>query len=278
MSSGMIDLRGANALVTGAGGAIGRRTAELLADEGANVALCDVDEEPLRPIAGDLENRGVKAAALECDLLDDGELADLPGRAEEAIGAPDVLVASAGIEFNRRFDRAGVEELDGQLGIHLRSPMLLIHRLLPEMLSRGRGHIVVVSSLNGKLPFPGKVPYAAGKAGSIAMIHALRRDFAGAPVGFSVVLPAIVEGEGQAARAMDEAGVEPPKIAGTVTPAECAEGILEAIRKGRPEVTVSARPSVLLTAMQWAAPRLADRVLDRTGLTGFWREIARAEG
>jgi short-subunit dehydrogenase len=152
--------------------------------------------------------------------------------------------------------------------------MRLIHTAVPGMLERGRGHVVVVSSLNGKIPFPCKVPYSAAKAGSIAMVHALRREYHDRPIGFSVVMPALVTGGGQAARAMQSSGVTPPQRAHTATAEQCAEAIRDAILENRPEVAVSSRSTGLISALQWSLPTVADRLLERSGMPNFWRKVA----
>ena len=275
MSEGSItDLRNANVLLTGGAGALGSATARLLAQAGANLALSDRDASALARTAEMVEGFRVRIAALECDVLDDAQLSELVSRAESEVGPLDVIISGAGIEFNAFFDDVSFDELDRQLAIHLRSPMRLIHSAVPGMLERGRGHVVVVSSLNGKIPFPCKVPYSAAKAGSIAMVHALRREYHDRPVGFSVVMPALVTGDGQAARAMASSGVEPPPRAHTATAEQCAEAIRDAILHNRPEVAVSSRSTGLISALQWSLPTVADRLLERSGMPDFWRKVA----
>lgn len=274
MSGPITDLRGANVLLTGAAGALGTATARLFAQAGANLGLSDRDPEALAQTAKMARDHGVRVAALECDVLDDEQLRALASRAEADLGPLDVIVSSAGIEFNAFFEGVSFAELDRQLAIHLRSPMLLIHSALPGMLERGRGHVVVVSSLNGKVPFPCKVPYSAAKAGSIAMVHALRREYQDRPIGFSVVMPALVTGGGQAARAMESSGIAPPKGAPVATAEQCAEAIRDAILHNRAETAVSSRPTAVIAALQWSLPTIADRLLERSGMPDFWRRVA----
>lgn len=260
-----MNLEGRTVLLTGAAGALGTATASVLAEAGARLALSDLPGEALEQAA-----ERVGGVALPCDVLDDEQLQALPDRVD---GGPDVVISSAGIEFNARFHEVDASDLDRQLAIHLRAPMLLIRAALPGMLARGHGHVVVVSSLNGKIPFPRKVPYAAAKAGSIAMVHALRRDYRDEPVDFSVVMPALVTGGGQAARAMTQAGVDVPRLAPTATAEQCAQAIRDAIVHNRAEVAVSSTPNAPLAALQWAFPRAADRLLEATGMPDFWRRV-----
>lgn len=275
MSGGPItDLRGTNVLLTGAAGALGTATARLFAEAGANLALSDRDPEALARTAEIAAAFGVRVAAIECDVLDDDQLGGLVARAETELDPLDVVISCAGIEFNAFFEDVAFEELDRQLSIHLRSPMQLIHSAVPGMLERGRGHVVVVSSLNGKVPFPCKVPYSAAKAGSIAMVHALRREYHDRPVGFSVVMPALVTGGGQAARAMESSGVKSPKGAPVATAEQCAKAIRDAIVENRAEIAVSSRPTAVIAALQWSLPTVADRLLEKSGMPDFWRRVA----
>jgi short-subunit dehydrogenase len=106
------------------------------------------------------------------------------------------------------------------------------------------------------------------------MVHALRREYHDRPVGFSVVMPALVTGSGQAARAMQSTGVDPPSRAPTATAEQCAEAIHSAIVDNRAEVAVSSRPTAVIAALQWSMPALADRLLERSGMSEFWRRVS----
>ena len=274
---GFGSLRGATVLLTGAGGALGDAFVDALAAEGANLILSDLDASALDERASRARGRGATVEVVAADLLSDEGIDELVRAVEDAPGPVDVLVSNAGIETNARFDRLAREDLDAQLGIHLRGPVMLTHALLPGMLERGRGYVVIVSSLNGKLPFPRKAAYSAAKAGSIAFVHSLRRDLRDEPVGVSVVCPALVRGAGQAERAIEESGAKPPARAGSCTPEDCAAAVVEAITTGRPEIAVSSRPTALLSALQWGFPRAADRGLELTGMPAFWRRVAARE-
>ena len=270
----MTDLQGAGVLLTGSSGALGEPLADMLAARGARLFLSDLDGEALKRQATRLRDGGASVEVRAADLLDDCQLDSLIEEACRHLRHVDVLIVGAGVESNARFDRLERHEIEAQLGIHLRVPMLLAHALIPSMIARGRGHVVVVSSLNGKLPFPGKAPYAAAKAGSIAFVHALRRDLRDQPVDFTVVCPALVRGGGQAERAIEESGIEPPSRAGSCTPEECADATVEAIVQGKAEVAVSPKPTAPLAALQWSYPQLADRALELTGMPDFWRRVA----
>jgi short-subunit dehydrogenase len=268
--SGLRSVDGDVVLITGAAGALGAAASRLLAGAGARVALVDRDEDALNALAAELPG----SMPLVCDMLDDEAVRALSARAESELGPVAGLVSCAGVEFNQRFHTASWADLDRQLGIHLRAPMMLIHAVLPGMVDRGRGQVVVVSSMNGKLPFPAKVPYSAAKAGSIAMTHALRREYEGSGVGFSLVLPTLVVGAGQAARAMQSADVSPPESAATCTVDECAVALHDAVHNGGAEFVVSSRPVATISGLQWSDPPLADVLLMLSGMPKFWMDLA----
>lgn len=268
------DLRGATALVTGAGGLVGGHLGEVLAERGANMVLTDLDAAPLEERAGGLRERGVRVETLVCDLMDPEQLGGLIGRAEQAVGPVDVLVNNAYVELTSRFDRLTQEELDVQLGVNFRAPLVLSRSVLPGMLERGRGHIVNVASLTGKLAFAYKAHYTAAKAGLIGFSHALGRELAAEPVGVSVICPALIAEGGVAEKAREE-GVEPPRMAGTCSPREVAEAAVGSITRAKVEVVVSSRRTAGLTALQAAAPSLAWRILKVSGMPRYWEALAR---
>lgn len=273
----MADPRGATALVTGAAGLVGGHVAEVLAERGVNLVLTDVEQEAIDERAAQLRDRGVEAAAISCDLMDPDELDALVGRAEEAVGPVDILVNNAYVEVTSRFDLLSREELDTQLGVNLRAPLALTRVALQGMLERRRGHVVVVSSLTGKLAFAYKSHYTAAKAGLIGFSHALDRELADTPVGVSVICPALIDEGGVSEKASQE-GVEPPKLAGTCSPRDVAEAVLEAITEGKGEITVSSRPTAVLSALQASAPPVAWAILRASGMPTYWARLARQRG
>ncbi|HZU60130.1 MAG TPA: SDR family oxidoreductase, partial [Solirubrobacteraceae bacterium] len=212
----MRDLRGHNALVTGASGGIGTHIARALARQGMHLVVSGRREDALDAVVNELRGLGVQAHAVPADLSDLGQIDPLVQRSEEVLGPLDVLINNAGVELTAAFTRATRQELTSMVDLNLTVPMLLTHRVLPGMLERGRGHVVFISSMAGKVGPAYSEPYAATKAGLIGLTKSLRAEYLKAPVGFSVVCPGFVAGDGMYQRMADQ-GIRSNRIVGHTT-------------------------------------------------------------
>lgn len=273
----MKQLRGATALVTGASGGIGGHLARALAAEGMHVVVSGRREDALAALVGEIQRGGVRAAAVPADLSDLGQAESLIERAEPVLGAIDVLVNNAGIEIASSYSKYTVAELTSIVNLNLTAAMLLTHAALPGMLSRRRGHVVFISSVGGKFGPPYQAPYAATKAGLIGLTQSLRGEYRRSPVGFSVVCPGFVAGDGMYERGIEQ-GLVSNRLMGTTTTARVAERVVTAIRDDRPEVIESGVPIRPMLALGQLAPRLVERAAPLTGLTDMMRRGAALRG
>ena len=148
----------------------------------------------------------------------------------------------------------------------------MTRRVLPGMLERGRGHVVFMSALSGKIGFPYCGPYAATKAGLIALCQSLRLEYADAPVGFTAVCPGFVSEVGIGARALGNGKV--PAMLAPVKPDKVARAVVNAIGRDQVEVVVSAAPVRPILAIAALVPRLGLRLTRSTGIARLSREIA----
>jgi short-subunit dehydrogenase len=273
----MEDLRGRTALVTGASGGLGAHLARRLAREGMNVALAARRAQELSALAGELEALGVRAAALPADLSDLGQVDPLIERTEEALGPIDLLVNNAGVEISGAFTVVTRAELTSTVDLNLTAPLLLTHRVLPGMLERRHGHVVFISSLAGKLGPAYNEPYAATKAGLVGLTQSLRAEYLHEPVGFSVVCPGFIAGDGMYQRMVEE-GVGSNRLMGETTLEKVTDATVRAIRRDLPEVIESGAPVRPMLALAQVAPGLVERVAPRFGATEIFRRIAVARG
>ncbi len=270
-------LRGRIALVTGASGGIGTHIARRLAREGADVVVSGRREAELQAVAAELRELGVRSAAVAVDLSDPDGVDALLNGAEAALGPLDVLVNNAGVESIGAFTSYARDELTRMIAVNLTAPMLLAHRLTPGMLERGRGHVVFIASLAGKVGPAYNEPYAATKAGLIGLTQSLRAEYRDAPIGFSVVCPGFVAGDGMYAR-MAADGHRSNRLMGQTSTAKVADAVVRAIREDHGEIVESGAPVRPLLALAQLAPGLAERLAARVGATELFRAVALARG
>lgn len=185
-------LRGQVALVTGAGRGIGRVVAAALAREGAAVALVARTAEELEWLAAEL---GPPALACPADVRDPAAVADVVARVERALGPVDLLVNDAAVIESAElpFWQVDAAESWRVVETNLRGPMQLCRALLPDMVERGRGRVVSVTSRARAAQSTGTyTAYAVSKRALSAFTEALAVPLAGTGVVVLDVLPGLV--------------------------------------------------------------------------------------
>jgi 2-hydroxycyclohexanecarboxyl-CoA dehydrogenase len=185
----MQGLSGKIALVTGAGGVIGRAIALRLAREQAFVGVLDLDGDAAKATALAITAADGRAHALQADITDDGAITRAIRELADVAGAVDVLVNCAGWDRLAKFVDTDPALWDRLIAINLRGPIALHHAVLPGMIERKRGAIVNISSDAGRVGSSGESVYAACKGGIIALTKSIAREVAGAGISVNVVCP-----------------------------------------------------------------------------------------
>jgi len=182
-----------------------------------------------------------------------------PGAAEALAaeaGPVDALVANAGLPATGRLPDFTPEQLAAALRVNFEAPIVLARALEPQMVERGSGHMVFISSLSGKSATPLSSVYNATKFGLRGFALGLRADLNPLGIGVSLVSPGTIREAGMYA----DSGADPIPGMGTGSPRQVAEAVLSAIEKNRVEVTVAPIQQRLLAHFALASPAVAVRV------------------
>ena len=190
------DFSGKTALVTGASSGIGAATAVLLASCGARVAIgYHAGRDKAEDIIGQIANSGGKAVALQADLRRVDEIQRLVTDATRVLGAIDILVNNAGSLIGRYpIQELTEERWDEVIALNLTSAVFCTRAVAPSMIARRAGAIVNLGSIAGHSGGgAGAGPYAAAKAGLMAMTKSLAKELAPHGVRVNAISPGVID-------------------------------------------------------------------------------------
>ncbi|TMH70514.1 MAG: SDR family oxidoreductase [Betaproteobacteria bacterium] len=175
----MKGLTGRTVLVTGGGGAIGRAICARFAEEGAGVLIADKNETACRKVAAEVHGKPLVFDISNYSL----------GKHVLGGEAIDILVNNAGWDRFQNFADTRPEEWEALIAVNLRGPLNMHHLVLPQMLERGHGRIVNISSDAARVGSSGEAVYAACKGGIISFSKTLAREVARKGITVNVVCP-----------------------------------------------------------------------------------------
>lgn len=261
-----VELSGSRVLLTGATGGIGHSIARALHARGAQVTLTGRKVEVLESLAAEL---GERVETKPLDLSD----ADAVHRFAAEAGDVDVLVANAGLPGTGKLIEYSSEQIDRVVDVNLRSPIHLTHVLLPGMLERGRGHLVYISSISGKVATAYSSLYNATKFGLRGFSFAMHEDLRGTGVGATTVFPGVVADAGLWA----DGGLDLPPGVKASKPSAVAEAVIDGVEKDKPEINVANPIERLGGLLAGPAPRLVSFVNRRAGTNEIAEALAKRQ-
>lgn len=213
------------ALVTGASAGIGEQFARQLAAKGYDLVLVARRAERLEALAAEL---GVETTVITCDLAENAD--DLPVEIERRGIQVDLLVNNAGFGTYGHFIGIEPDRDAEQVRLNCEAVVILTRALLPAMVERGSGGVIVVASTAGMQPIPYQATYAASKAFALSFTEALSQEVRGTGVTVTAVNPGPVPTEWQSVAGFnDGAGVVP----GVIEADQVVRESLAAYEKGR---------------------------------------------
>lgn len=183
------------AVITGAGTGIGKAAALKLAAEGAMVCLLGRTVDTLSQTKRAVEARERRAAVYPCDVTDEAQIHETVARILEDHGRIDILVNNAGMSREQPFLEMDVALFDRICQTNLRSVMLMMKAVLPDMARRKSGNIVNIGSGAAIRGLPGSAAYSVSKAGVVALTQAVGDEMRGQGVRINVICPGPVDTE-----------------------------------------------------------------------------------
>ncbi len=221
-------IAGANILLTGASSGIGAALAPILAERGATVGIVARRADRLSEVLERCRAFSPDSRMWTADLGDLERAEQVALEAWDAFGAVDVLVNNAAIPKRTRVTDLTAHDVQHLMDVDFHSPIRMGLALLGRMLDRGKGQIMFVSSMGGRIPIANESAYNAAKYAMCGFAEAMLLDLAGTPVEVKLVLPGPIETE-----IWDQPDNVPALMdVDKVPAADCAAGIADAIEDG----------------------------------------------
>ncbi len=274
----MREIRGKQALVSGAASGIGRAIALEFARQGIRLFLVDVDACGLARVANESRAAGIEVISRRCDVSQPSEVSAAVADVLERWGGVDILVNNAGITYYGRTDEMSAEHWDRLMQINLSSHVQFTRELLPSLLARREAHVLNVCSMFGLIAMPKLAAYCTSKYAMVGFSEALRAEYGREGLGVTALCPGFVATNLFASAPLPENGKGPkipPRIFCT-TPEKIARAAVKAIRRNRRLVVVEPFAK-LLTTIKRFTPGLIDFFLHLGRRNRIAKKMARLE-
>ena len=180
-------------MITGASSGIGRGLAVEIAGRGANVGLVARRAEVIGEVVREIEAAGGKAAALPADVQNEDSIRAAAEKLRASLGPIDVLIANAGIGPTRDAADFSAEEVSDVINVNVIGASNSVAAVIPEMVARGSGQLVAISSLAAYRGLPRSAAYCASKAAVSAFFESLRLDLEPRGIDVTIIHPGFIK-------------------------------------------------------------------------------------
>ncbi len=229
----MTEIAGKTVYITGAGSGMGLLAGKMLAGIGANIVTLDrrPNDAALREIESARRSPEQRVARYKVDVSDREMVIRTVGTAIAEAAAPDVLINMAGIGATAEFVDMGFETFDRVIKINLYGTRNIVEAVLPSMLARGSGKIVLVGSMGGIIPVYGYTAYGSSKFAVVGLAQCLRYELKPRGISVACFCPGEVETPGLATerKTQHPASAAQKKIGGTMPVEAAVRGLVKGI-------------------------------------------------
>jgi dehydrogenase/reductase SDR family member 7B len=224
-------LRGKTAIVTGASSGIGRATSIALARAGTNLILVSRNMPKLKAVEQETQTFGVKTLAVSGDISNRNDVKNIIGQAMEKSAGIDILVCNAGVYIRRPVIDQTIDDIRKIMEINYFGSLNCIYEILPHFLKKKAGHIVIVSSVDGKKGLPLDSAYSSSKFALAGFAEVLRQETIDSGIHVCTVFPGRID-------TPMISNIETSGISAKISPEQVAKAIVLSIIKRKKEVLV----------------------------------------
>jgi len=222
----MTEFEGRVAIVTGAGGGLGRSHAMGLARAGAKVVVCDLTETAASAVVEEIRASGGNAMAASADVADAGQVQAMVDKAQAEWGGVDILVNNAGILRDRSFGKLDLADFELVMKVHVTGSFNCAKAVWGSMRERGYGRILFTSSASGIFGNFGQANYGAAKAAMVGLMNVLHIEGAKYGIRVNALAPT--------AATQMTAGLIPEQVAAVLTPESVTPAVLFLVGEDAP--------------------------------------------